>query len=151
MLAATTIVPKDEQSQALSGVALKLITETEPKRPCLVWPDGTKLELPESLMQILSVTAQALVRKQGVTVVVRSEWLTTKEAADMIGCSRQHVVELIEANNLKATKIGTHRRIKLSDLMNFINAQDQERDRAMADLVTHTEEFGGYDKPARSV
>ncbi len=150
MLAATTIVPEYEQSQAVSGIANKLVIESELKRPFLVWTDGTKLELPESLMQILSLTAQALVRKQGVTVVVRSEWLTTKEAADMIGCSRQHVVELIEANKLKATKIGTHRRIKLADLMSFINVQDQERDKAMANLIAHTEEFGGYDKPTVS-
>ena len=149
MLAATTIIPKEEQSKILSEVAHKLTTNNEPERPFLVWPDGTKFQLPESLMQILSITIQALMRKHGVTVVVRSEWLTTKEAAEMIGCSRQHVVELIGANKLKATKIGTHRRIKLSDLMNFINTQDQERDLAMANLIDETEKFGGYDLPTK--
>lgn len=150
MLASTTIIPKEEQAQGLSGVASKLRDKSRPERPCLVWQDGTKIELPDPLLQILLLTTQALMRKQGVTVVVRSEWLTTREAAEMIGCSRQHVVELIEANKLRGTKIGTHRRIKLSDLLDFIKAEDAERDQAMADLVTHTEEIGGYDYPLKT-
>jgi excisionase family DNA binding protein len=142
----TIALKKEEQSPELSAMALKLCSQQmEPVRPWLTWPDGSRSELPEPLLQILLLTAQALNRKQGVTVVVRSEWLTTSEAADMMGCSRPHVVELIKSKQLKSTKIGTHHRIRLHDLLDFINARDEKRDQAMADLVDLTEEIGGYD------
>jgi excisionase family DNA binding protein len=141
----TIALKKEEQSPELSAVALKLCSQhAEPSRPWLAWPDGSRAELPEPLLQILLLTAQALSRKQGVTVVVRSEWLTTSEAADMLGCSRPHVVDLIRNNQLKASKIGTHRRVLLQDLLDFINVRDEQRDNAMADLIDLTEEIGGY-------
>jgi excisionase family DNA binding protein len=141
----TIALKKEEQSPELSAVALKLCSQpTEQGRPCLVWPDGSRVELPEALLQILLLTAQALSRKQGVTVVVRSEWLTTSEAADMLGCSRPHVVDLIRNNQLKASKIGTHRRVLLQDLLDFMNVRDERRDNAMAELIDLTEEIGGY-------
>lgn len=141
----TIALRKEEQSPELSAVALKLCSQqTKPERPWLTWPDGSRSELPQPLLEILLLTAQALNRKQGVTVVVRSEWLTTSEAADMLGCSRPHVVELIRSNQLKATKIGTHRRVLLHDLLDFINVRDEKRDLTMADLVDLTEEIGGY-------
>jgi excisionase family DNA binding protein len=141
----TIALKKEEQSPELSAVAFKLCSQqAQPERPWLMWPDGSRSELPQPLLEILLLTAQALNRKQGVTVVVRSEWLTTSEAADMLGCSRPHVVELIRSNQLKATKIGTHRRVLLHDLLDFINDRDERRDQAMADLVDLTEEIGGY-------
>ena len=141
----TIALKKEDQSPELSAVALKLSSQQmSPERPWLVWPDGSRSELPEPLLEILLLTAQALNRKQGVTVVVRSQWLTTSEAADMLGCSRPHVVQLIRSNQLKATKIGTHRRVLLHDLLDFINIRDERRDQAMADLIDLTEEIGGY-------
>jgi excisionase family DNA binding protein len=146
----TIALKKEEQSPELSAFALKLCShQTKSDRPWLTWSDGSQSELPESLLEILLLTAQALSRKQGVTVVVRSEWLTTSEAADMLGCSRPHVVELIRSNQLKATKIGTHRRVLLHDLLEFISVRDDQRDKAMADLIDLTEEMGGYDTAKR--
>jgi excisionase family DNA binding protein len=147
----TITLKKEEHSPELSAFALKLCSnKTKSDRPWLTWPDGSRSELPESLLEILLLTAQALSRKQGVTVVVRSEWLTTSEAADMLGCSRPHVVELIRSNQLKATKIGTHRRVLLHDLLEFISARDGQRDKAMANLIDLSEEMGGYDISNRS-
>lgn len=145
MFAATTIIPKEEQLSMLSSIASKLNAESEFGHPLLVWPDGTKLKLPEPLLQVLIVAAQALTRKQGVSIVVRSEWLTVGEAADIIGCSHQQVIELINTNKLKSIKTDTHNRIRLADLLGFIDVEDQERDQIMADLIAHTEDFGGYD------
>jgi excisionase family DNA binding protein len=84
-------------------------------------------------------------RNQGVTLVLRSTMLTTREAAELIGCSRQQVVDLIDEKKLKGTKVGTHRRVQLADVLAFIEKEEEERDEAMSDLTQHTEEFGGYD------
>lgn len=145
MQANTTIVPTDEQAGSISGVARSLQGQAE-KPFVLVCPDGSKVTLPDPLVQVLLTAAQAMTRKNGITLVVRSSWLTTQEAADLMGYSRQVVVDLIKKNKLKASKLGTHRRIKLADLLDYMELEDKQRDEAMAKLVQHTEEFGGYDQ-----
>lgn len=148
MLANMTIVPKEEQLVPILGVARSLQDQPEAGFG-LLCPDGTRVPLPEPLMQVLLIAAQAMTRKNAITMVVRSAWLTTREAADLMGYSRQVVVDLINKNKLKASKLGTHRRIKLSDLIDYIDQEDKQRSKAMAKLVEHTEECGGYDQDER--
>lgn len=119
----STIVSKQEQTLEVIGVAQQLDIKRE--GPFLAWTDGTRVLLPEPLLQVLALAAHAMMRNQGVTLVLRSNWLTTREAAELIGCSRQQVVDLIERKKLKASKIGTHRRIQLSDLLAFIDTEEK--------------------------
>jgi excisionase family DNA binding protein len=146
MTASMTFVAKEEQSAPMLGIAQSLKDQPEAGF-ALMCPDGTRMPIPEPLVKMLFAAAQALNQKNAVTMVIRSSWLTTQEAADMMGYSRQVVVDLIKKEKLKATKLSgtTHRRIKLSDLMDFIDQEDRQRDEAMARLVEHTEEFGGYE------
>jgi excisionase family DNA binding protein len=47
--------------------------------------------------------------------------LTTSEAAHLIGCSRQHVVDLCDNDALPHTMVGTHRRIHRTDIERYLN------------------------------
>lgn len=42
--------------------------------------------------------------------------LTTGEAAEILGVSRQHIVNLSDRGEIVSTKVGTHRRIPLSEV-----------------------------------
>jgi len=42
--------------------------------------------------------------------------LTTGQVAEILGCSRQHVVDLCDDGELRCTSIGTHRRLRRSDV-----------------------------------
>ncbi len=45
-----------------------------------------------------------------------SELLTTGEAAALLGCSRQHVVDLCGRGDLPSLTVGSHRRLRRSDV-----------------------------------
>ncbi|WP_250286680.1 helix-turn-helix domain-containing protein [Frankia sp. CiP1_Cm_nod2] len=56
--------------------------------------------------------------------------LTTGHVAELLGCSRQHVVDLCRRGLLPHTTVGTHRRIRRGDLTPFLPAEltrDQAR------------------------
>lgn len=144
MHAITANTFRSERRDATAGLLKVLERRDTSDKPVLVW-GGERTELPEEVIPLLSFALHAMSRGQGVTLITRPEWLTTQEAAEMIACSRQHVVDLINEGKLKGAKIGTHRRIKLDDLLEFIEQEDRERDAAMAALIAHTEEIGGYD------
>ncbi|WP_175442273.1 helix-turn-helix domain-containing protein [Humibacillus sp. DSM 29435] len=42
--------------------------------------------------------------------------LTTGQAAQLLGCSRQHVVDLCESGDLPYLTVGTHRRLRREDV-----------------------------------
>ena len=54
---------------------------------------------------------------------MRNEWLTTGEAASMLGVSRQHVVDLCDRGELSFSRAGTHRRIRRSDAQRMLEPQ----------------------------
>ncbi len=144
-----TLSPEKDQIKIMTNFASS-IKAHEKEGAIIQFSDGSTLPLPEPLVNMLAIAAKTIARNNAVTLVVRGPWLTTQEAAEIMGYSRQVVVDLISKNKLKASKLGTHRRIKLSDLMEFIDQEDDQRTTAMSELITHTEEFDGYelDKPA---
>ena len=48
--------------------------------------------------------------------------LTTSDAARLMGCSRQHVVDLCTSGQLPHTSTGTHRRIRRADVDAFVRS-----------------------------
>jgi excisionase family DNA binding protein len=147
IMSLTLLPPKHE-------VAQLALAPSKRRKPTLVDSDGREIELPAEMLDLLSFVMDAWKRGHGVTITVQSKLITTQEAADLIGCSRQHVVSLMNSGALPGRKIGTHRRIKLEDVLRFIQEQDKHRDAVMDDLVALTEEIGGYEnqqpkKPTR--
>ncbi|GAA1681686.1 transcriptional regulator [Citricoccus zhacaiensis] len=58
------------------------------------------------------------------------DWLSTGSAAEILGVSRQHIVDLCDRGDLPSIKVGTHRRIRRDSLARLIAPQltrNQER------------------------
>lgn len=60
--------------------------------------------------------------------MANDELLTTQQAATLLGCSRQHVVDLCASGRLPHTRIGSHRRIRRGDLHAFANVRPLRRE-----------------------
>lgn len=61
---------------------------------------------------------------------MNSDWLTTGEAASILGVSRQHVVNLCDRGELRCSLAGTHRRIQRTDVQQLLKpglTREQEK------------------------
>lgn len=71
--------------------------------------------------------------------------LTTQEAADFLNMSRQFFVTLLERGELPFEKVGTHRRVRFKDVLEYKERRRAERRQALAELTALAEERGDYD------
>lgn len=137
-------VPTKDQRATAKQIAQELEKHSKDKQAHLTFEDGSKVELHPVLVRLLKIATQAMMKGKGIRAIPVSDKITTQAAAEIMGCSRQHVVDLIENGQLKFTKIGTHRRIAFHDLLEFMEKEDKERDALMAEMIDATTEMGGY-------
>lgn len=113
--------------------------------PKLVGPHGEEIIIPKSIFHALQRVVFHMRQGRAITIVPINKELTTQEAADILNVSRPYLVKLLEDGQIPFNKVGTHRRIRFSDLMDYKRQRDAERARGLAELTQMSQEFGLYD------
>lgn len=113
-------------------------------------PDGAAAaallsDLPEPVREAIVDVLHRFARGEGVVVGSLATLLTTSQAADMLGVSRTYLVQLIEAGELPCEFRGTHRRIRLGELIKYNETFRHRRRAALDEVVRVSREAGHYD------
>ena len=77
------------------------------------------VELPQEVYDVLLHVVDAMRRGLSVTVSPPSQTLTTQQAADLLGISRPTLIKALDKGQLPYTRSGTHRRIALTDVLDY--------------------------------
>ena len=80
---------------------------------------GKRIRIPVSVLKLLVQILKEISQGNPVTVVPEATEITTQAASEVLGCSRPHVVRLLEEGKIPYSKVGQHRRIRYDDLMSF--------------------------------
>ncbi len=67
--------------------------------------------------------------------------VSTFQAADILNVSRPHVIKLLDEGAMPCRMVGTHRRIRLTDVMAYKANKDLVSDAAMDELVAQAQEL----------
>ena len=103
--------------------------------------DRTEIELSPALGQLVLDVLTHVARGEMVTFVPYGAELTTKEAADLLNVSRPFLIGLLDAGKIDHHRVGSHRRIRACDVLEFRRNRDAERSCAMRDLQRLGQEF----------
>lgn len=104
---------------------------------------GLRLQdLPEGIGHLVQSILREVAQGHAVQLVPVHAELRTQEAADLLGVSRPHLVKLLDEGKVASWKVGTHRRVKLQDLMTYRDQRDAERQQALQDLADLDQELG---------
>ena len=114
--------------------------------PALVGAGGQRLELPDSVYQLLKDIVRNMQLGRAIVLVPENQQLTTQRAADLVGVSRPHLIKLLESGEFPYHKVGSHRRIYLKDVIAYQKRRDAERKAALNLLAREAFEAGLYDR-----
>ena len=99
------------------------------------------VELPASAVQLLVRILLEMAAGNAVTLMPVHAELTTQQAADLLNVSRPFIVKLVQEGTIPCRKVGTHRRILLSDLMRYKRQSETERAKALEALAAQGQEL----------
>lgn len=144
-------IPDEETAASAAEAAARLAGHlrqhpTPSGRVVLAVDDApeTKVGVPAAALKLFIEVLDELARGNAVTVAPVHAELTTQQAAELLGVSRPHLVKLLEEGALPHRKVGTHRRIRLADVLDYQHADEASRREVHRALTREAEELGLY-------
>lgn len=104
-----------------------------------------KIKIPLNALKLLAQILKETSLGRPVSIVPIATELTTQAAAEIIGCSRPHIVKLLENGTIKFTKIGKHRRIKYEDVLKYKSEMKQKQEQLIIEMMEADEKSKLYD------
>jgi len=139
---------KEEQQVALESynaldAVLKQISSQNPEIEIEETKERIKIPIQalRLLAKILHVTAQG----KPISIVPLAMEVTTQSAADFLGCSRPHLVKLLEEGVIPYTSVGRHRRVKFDYLQKYKKAMKASQKKSLIEIMKQDEDYNMYD------
>lgn len=139
---------KEEQKAAMLSydALISILDEIKDKNPEIeIEETHERIRIPLNALKLLAQILKETSRGKPVSIVPIATELTTQAAAEILGCSRPHIVKLLETGKIKFTKVGKHRRIKYEDIIAYKNKMKAEQERLINEIMDSDEKAGLYD------
>lgn len=101
--------------------------------------------LPGHILQILLDVLSEMSKGNAISLIPHHQEISTQEAANLLNVSRPFLVGLLENGEIPFRKVGAHRRVKLTDVLEYKDQSDAKRLQALNELTALSQEEGmGY-------
>lgn len=141
---------KEDQRIAKASVdqlkrASQKLSQKEKSVEITIQHNQESLRLPSKAFSLLSVIISNMAAGRSMAIVLADATISTQEAADYLEVSRPYVVRLLENGEIPFSKVGTHRRIKVGDLVAYQNKMKATRRKELTFLSRQAQKLNlGY-------
>lgn len=139
---------KDEQRLAIESydALASVIEQLKSENPEIeIEETQERIKVPLSALKFLGEILKAMSQGKPFSLVPVATEVTTQKAAEIIGCSRPHLVKLLEEGQIEYTKVGKHRRVQFEDVMKYKKRMKRTQKQNIIDIMKSDEELGIYD------
>jgi excisionase family DNA binding protein len=139
------IVAPEEERSVITSIE-EYLDSKRGREARLVGPSKDGVPIPSSLRRVLVAAARQLADGNGVSILPITAEVTTQQAADLLNVSRPFVIGLLDKGEIPFHRVGTHRRIRLKDLLAYRRRRDASRGAVIDRLATEAQELGIYEE-----
>lgn len=104
--------------------------------------DGTEVDLPHDLQNVLLGTVRSIASNGRVTIGRMPDELTSTVAADLLGISRPTLMKWARDGEIDSFTVGTHTRFQREEVLRVQALRAQRRATAHGELLAVDEEHG---------
>lgn len=97
-------------------------------------PNRRRASVPPELADLIGQVLEAMASGGTVTIGALPDELTTTVAAEQLAISRPTLMKLIREGQIPAHKVGSHNRVKTSDVLAFKRQRLERQRKALEDL-----------------
>jgi excisionase family DNA binding protein len=103
------------------------------------------IALPLSAIRLLKVILAEMAQGHGIAMIPVNTELTTEQASEFLNVSLPYFISLLDEAKIPFRLVGTHRCVRLADVMAYKARNDQDRLDVLEELVAQAQELGmGY-------
>ena len=107
--------------------------------------ESDEFVLPGHVMKILLDVLSEMSKGNAISLIPHNQEVSTQEAANILNVSRPFLVKLLENGDIPFHKVGTHRRVRLQDILSYKTETDEQRSEALDKLAELSQSEGmGY-------
>lgn len=139
---------KEEQKIAMEsyGTLADVLEKINIENPEIeIEETSEKIRIPLNALKLLAKILKVTSQGKPISIVPIATEMTTQAAADLLGCSRPHLVKLLEKGEIQYTKIGKHRRVKYEDIVNYKKKMKAKQQELLIKIMNADETSGLYD------
>ncbi len=103
---------------------------------------GATIPIEENVYEIFRTLLIHFAQNKPVSLAPLSHQLTTFQAANFLNVSRGYLIKLLDAKKIPYQLVGTHRRIRLEDLLEYRDKMRVESDKAVEELAKINQDLG---------
>ena len=137
---------KEQHTAKQSLATLRQITaESRPEANLIFEVEGKSFAVPTKAVKLLEKVLDEMADGRTVEIATSAHELTTQEAAELLKVSRPHLVKLLEMGKIPHKKVGSHRRVKRTDVLKYESDLKEIRRKGLEFLAKEAQEMGlGY-------
>ncbi len=141
-------LPTDQDTEAAQLAVDAVRSLISERRPTTVRfrasdaSDEVEVTLPGEALHLLIRVLTHMANGHAVTVLPIQAELTTQQAADLIGVSRPYLVRLLEDGKIPFHKVGTHRRVRAVDVLDYKAKRRGESKQLLDELTREAQDLG---------
>lgn len=106
---------------------------------------GKDIPLPESLINLLSQALTKAAVGKKVVIVEEDDEVSPEKAAEFLHVSRPFLVRLLGAGEIPFHMVGAHRRILMSDVIEYKRRRKERTQEILRQMREEAEELGLYE------
>lgn len=141
---------REVQLAGESSRALAAYVREADEQTIRVVPEGGKkreaIRIPSTAFRLLVNILEQMAQGHAVALTPVPVELTTQQAADLLHVSRPYLVRLLDSGKVPHRKVGTHRRVLYTDVINYKQRIDEQRRTTLDALAAQAQELNmGYE------
>jgi excisionase family DNA binding protein len=128
------------------GIVKECLSEGESCRLRIIVDGvGRDVDIPMTAMRALGEALRQIALGKAPVVLPLDAEVSTQQAADILSVSRPYLIRLLDSNEIPFRRVGSHRRIRLLDVLNYRRRNDEERMKVLDELAAQAQELNmGY-------